>query len=56
MLSGQYKFTVIIQGNMNSGKSTLLNAILGQMLLPSSSTSETHDYFFITHDKNLVKP
>ena len=48
-LNTNLKFTIAVRGEMNSGKSTFLNAFLQLNVLPSSSCSETTNYFLAIH-------
>ena len=42
-------FLVVVAGEFNSGKSTLINALLGQKLLPSGVTPTTNEVSILRH-------
>ena len=42
-------FLVVVAGEFNSGKSTLINALLGQALLPSGVTPTTNEVSILRH-------
>jgi len=51
-----FKFAFLIQGEMNAGKSTCLNALLGERILAVSSVPETNFLTCIVHDRSCETP
>jgi len=54
--NGDYKFSFLVQGEMNAGKSTCLNALLGQRLLAVSSVPETNFITCVVYDREKEIP
>ena len=54
--NADYKFSFLVQGEMNAGKSTCLNALIGQRLLAVSSVPETNFITCVVYDREKEIP